>query len=502
MKKTDLKAAVLAVLIIILAAALTAACGSASLPAPENARIGAVNGMIGYNYASAAYPNARLQAFDSVPDMVEALAKGKIDYAVNAYTTLLSYQKNTNQIKLYGKALDDGGAYLAVAKDNEELYKKIDNLITQYKNDGTLDQIKADWIECRDYTVEEIPEVENGPELIIATCVNREPMEFYLDNKISGFDPELMRRMAYDLGMKPVFTDMAFSGMIAALQTGKADVIAANLAYTEERAKQVNFTQRYLDNPQYLAVRADTAAGETFFEKLNRQFYGTFVKESRWKMILGGLGVTVSVSFCAAIIGSLLGLGLCIQGRSSRKSVRIPKILLSEIVTGVPTLVILMILYYVIFAKIAVPAIIVSIICFSITFAVTVCGLLETGLSAVDKGELEAASALGYTKRQVFMEFALPQAVRQMLPMYQGSFVMMFKLTSIVGYIAVADLTKVSDILRSLTFDAFFPLITTAIIYFAASRLISVLIGKIRISVMPPFTEADRRARLKKIAAG
>jgi polar amino acid transport system substrate-binding protein len=106
-------------------------------------------------------------------------------------------------------------------------------------------------------------------------------------------------------------------------------------------------------------------------------------------------------------------------------------------------------------------------------FGAYVSEMIRTGILAVDKGQMEAALALGYTKPHAFMKIVLPQAARHFLPVYQGEFISMVKMTSVVGYIAIQDLTKASDIIRSRTFEAFFPLITTAVIYFIIAWLLT-----------------------------
>ena len=491
------KKTALLVLVFLILSLFSVGCASArTIPEASKSEIGTVLGTTGYEAAVAQYPDADVVTFEMVPDMVQSLILGKVDYIVTSYSTIYAYERNTGKVKLYGDPLNKDAAYFAVAKGNETLQKKIDSVISKYKTDGTLEEIKSHWFTDGDYTVPEIPEAENGPELRIATSSDREPMDFYINGTIQGFDAELIRRIAYELGMKPVFQDMKFSGTVAALASGKVDVIAANLAYTEERAQQALFTQAYMDNPQYLAVSVPTQ-GKSFGAAFSEMFYKTFVKEARWKMILSGIGITLLISFSAAAIGSLAGFGLSLQLRAKKKAVRFPVHLLTEIVTGVPVLVLLLILYYVVFGSVSIPAVAVSIICFSISFAVTVMNILNTGFAGVDPGQLEAATALGYTRRQVFLRFEFRQAARQMLPVYKSSFVTMFKLTSIVGYIAVADLTKAGDVIRSLTFDAFFPLIATAVIYFAASKGISLLIDRITVRLTPPRSEEARKARLE-----
>lgn len=99
------------------------------------------------------------------------------------------------------------------------------------------------------------------------------------------------------------------------------------------------------------------------------------------------------------------------------------------------------------------------------------------GIEAVDKGQMEAAFTLGFSKARTFWKITFPQAARHFLPVVKGEFITVIKTTSVVGYIAIQDLTKVSDIIRSRTMEAFFPLIATAVIYFLISNLLTMLLS-------------------------
>ncbi len=117
--------------------------------------------------------------------------------------------------------------------------------------------------------------------------------------------------------------------------------------------------------------------------------------------------------------------------------------------------------------------------------------MFRTSLESIDKGRKEAAIAGGFTRVQTFWYILLPQALRSILPVYKGEFISLLKMPSIVGYIAVQDLTKASDIIRSRTFDAFFPLFMVAIIYLALAWLMAWLLGRIEISVKPKRTRVQ-----------
>jgi len=149
----------------------------------------------------------------------------------------------------------------------------------------------------------------------------------------------------------------------------------------------------------------------------------------------------------------------------------------SKIVAGTPTLVILMILFYVVFGKADLSGVLVAIIGFILTFGSFVYGQLVLTVEGVDYGQTEAAYALGYSRNQTFFRIILPQAMKMFIPTYSGEIVGLIKATSVVGYIAVNDLTKMGDIIRGNTYEAFFPLIAVAVIYFIIIWIVTDLLG-------------------------
>ncbi len=111
--------------------------------------------------------------------------------------------------------------------------------------------------------------------------------------------------------------------------------------------------------------------------------------------------------------------------------------------------------------------------------------MLKLGVGAVDDGQREAALALGYSDVKAFFRIILPQAIPHFLPVYKGEVVALIKATAIVGYIAVQDLTKMGDIIRGRTYEAFFPLIVVAIIYFILGALMTFAVGRIEKMINP-----------------
>ncbi len=220
---------------------------------------------------------------------------------------------------------------------------------------------------------------------------------------------------------------------------------------------------------------------KSMWDNICDRFNNNLIKEKRWKLILDGLWNTVLISIMSILLGTTIGVGICAL-RMSKSTVcqAIAKAYIN-LIRGIPVLVLLMILFYIVFAQVGLDAVVVSIIAFALNFAAYVSEMFRSGLDGIDPGQRKAGIAMGFTNFQTFRYIILPQAVKRVLPVFKGESISLVKTTSIVGYIAVADLTKASDIIRSRTFDAFFPLIVITIIYFILAWLLGKaldLIGK------------------------
>ena len=211
-------------------------------------------------------------------------------------------------------------------------------------------------------------------------------------------------------------------------------------------------------------------------ESIVESFNNNLIVEDRYRMILDGLQVTLLITLCAAVLGTLLGGLVCWMRMSRRAWVRQVAKVYIDLMRGTPVLVLLMLMYYVVMAPIDATGIVVAIVTFAMNTAAYISEMLRTTIQGIDRGQTEAGLALGFTGRQTFFKIILPQVVRKVMPVYQGEIVSLLKGTSIVGYIAVSDMTRASDLIRSRTFDAFFPLIVTAIIYFLMAWLIGLLL--------------------------
>jgi len=234
----------------------------------------------------------------------------------------------------------------------------------------------------------------------------------------------------------------------------------------------------------------------SFFQKTADSVYSNIIQEKRYLLILDGLKKTVTISLWAVIFGTLLGGPICLLRMSDCKVLSLIARGYISILRGIPVVVLLMLIFYVVFASVDISPVFVAVIAFGLNFAAYVAEMYRAGIESVDRGQTEAGIAMGFTKARTFLYIVMPQAVRRILPVYKGELISLVKTTSVVGYIAIQDLTKASDIIRSRTFDAFFPLVMVAVLYILISWLLMLGIGYIEQCTDPKV----KRRQVKEVA--
>ncbi len=378
------------------------------------------------------------------------------------------------------------GNAFALSKENTDLTDQINQCIQSLSEDGTLQSLQIKWVTENNYTMEDVPiiEDEDAPVLKVAVSCTTEPFAFIYHNEPAGHDIELIERIAYMLGMRVEFQQMDFSATITSVVSGKSDV-AISITPTEERAQQVDFTEIYHNEKIVVVSLKDNVRNRSFIDTIKEYFKGTFITENRWKLFVSGIEVTVVISVFSYLLGTIIGALLCLMLMSKNKIITMIAKVYCKLSTGIPILVWLMILYYIVFKEFDISGIIVAIIAFGLQTGASLSGIFKTGIDSIDVGQKEAAEALGFNEMTIFKKIIFPQAALKIFDLYKGEFVSIVKTTSIVGYVAISDLTKVSDIVRSRTYQAFFPLIATAIIYFIITYLFVILLNQIQKKINP-----------------
>ncbi len=210
----------------------------------------------------------------------------------------------------------------------------------------------------------------------------------------------------------------------------------------------------------------------------------TFLKDDRWKYLTDGLSTTLIVTFFAVILGMVLGFLIAIVRATHDKNGKLgvlnffAKVYLT-VIRGTPVVVQLLILYFIIFATVNIDKTLVAILAFGLNSAAYVAEIVRSGIMSIDNGQFEAGASLGlnYSKTMIFI--ILPQAFKNILPALANECIVLLKETSVAGYIALVDLTKGGDIIRSQTYEAFLPLIAVAIIYLVMVMFLSAMVSRL-----------------------
>ncbi len=453
---------------------------------------------------------------------------------------------------------------------------------------------------------------DSAKKLVMVTTATFPPYEYVSGDKIDGIDPEIIIRISERLGYSVEIQDMSFDSVLAAVQSGKADIAASGITVTEERKKKVDFTTPYViaeqliivkndspiksaadlmkkrigvqhgttgdsyvtenigeperykeaptavaaliagkldavvidsepakvyvsrnpglkllekpltyeeyafavskDNPEllkkintelikmqqsgelesiikhYKEINSESSQNDaisdnkTLLERIKDSFQTNFAKNNRYMYLVKGFIVTLEVTFFAVILGIIIGFTVAVIRSCADQTGKLKiadmlcKIYLT-VIRGTPVVVQLMIIYFVIFSSVNVDKVLVAIVAFGINSGAYVAEIIRSGIMAVDKGQMEAGRSLGLSYIQSMKFIILPQAFKNVLPALGNEFIVLLKETSVSGYIALQDLTKGGDIIRSQTYDAFLPLIAVALIYLAVVIFLSYMLG-------------------------
>ena len=210
----------------------------------------------------------------------------------------------------------------------------------------------------------------------------------------------------------------------------------------------------------------------------------TFLKDDRWKYLTDGLSTTLLVTFFAVILGMVLGFLIAIVRATHDKNGKLgvlnffAKVYLT-VIRGTPVVVQLLILYFIIFATVNIDKTLVAIRAFGLNSAAYVAEIVRSGIMSIDNGQFEAGASLGLNYSKTMLFIILPQAFKNILPALANECIVLLKETSVAGYIALVDLTKGGDIIRSQTYEAFLPLIAVAIIYLVMVMFLSAMVSKL-----------------------
>lgn len=465
----------------------------------EGKRIAYITGSVYDQRVNAKVANTKSQYYPSLTDCVTAVENDKADAAVQvSYCCELLVNRRGGTVAMLPEYVDPVQEAFFFKYGNP-LKDDFNKVIAKFYEDGTIDKLSAKWVNS-DNANKTLPtqdwDAPNGT-LKFATVGVAEPFSYVGEGgQILGYDVDLALLIAKELGYHlDVFT-IPVDSIVASVQTGKAD-IGGTVTRTDERAKAVDFSEQVM--PAYISVvvkakeGSAAASSDGFAQKIMASFQKTFIEGNRWQLILAGLGATALISILSGLFGTILGFFTVLARYSKIKWLNRVVNAYSVLMGRIPLVVFLLVLYYVVFGSMDVPGELVAIIGFTLAFGAVAGSTMWSAVSGIDAIQEETGLALGYERNQVFWKIIFPHAARLFMPQLLGQFVSLVKDTSIVGFISVQDLTRAMDLIRASTMEAFFPLITLAVIYFFVCWLLALVLE--RATARMSYERAPRKVR-------
>ena len=230
----------------------------------------------------------------------------------------------------------------------------------------------------------------------------------------------------------------------------------------------------------WLGMKDQAMAGQlNFWQNIYKEIYQNVLYNDRWLNYLRGMGITLEVSFFAALVGLFLGLLVAMMRLSGVKPLQKIAGVYVGIIRGTPMLLQVLIINFGIFGSIAIDRVIIGVIACGLNSGAYVSEIIRSGILSVDKGQTEAGRSLGLSNWQTLRLVVFPQALKTALPALCNEFITLLKETSILAYIALTELTKAGDYIRSKTYSAFTPYIVSGILYLVMTGVLTKLLGKL-----------------------
>lgn len=426
-----------------------------------------------YEHKFAKRPEVNVFAASTQADALQALRQGLADVFVCDDIEIPQRTRKSLGVKVAFYGDDEFEVAYCVKKGNTELIEQFNKFLTSIPLQDIVDYWTKDGPEVPDSYAGH--QTANAKPLQCVVCTNLEPVCYVGEGgKWMGLTPDLFTRFANYSG-RPIEIKLQDLGSgVTAIQTGQADLLGGNIFVTEERKTFMDFTNPYyICHPAYVVVDHGSHSQIGLGDRIRMNL----IRENRWRLITDGFVETIKITVLSILIGTILGMGVCAALRSRRRWIRSAAGLYGSFIQGTPILVLLLIMFYVVFAGSGLSASLVAVITFALSFASSAGNIFNSSISTVPVGQTEAGLSLGLTPFRTFTGIVLPQALSKGLPLYAGDCVKLLQSTSIVGYIAIQDLTRASDLIRSRTFDALIPLLIITIIYFVLAWLIRKLLN-------------------------
>ncbi|MCL2063496.1 MAG: transporter substrate-binding domain-containing protein [Candidatus Cloacimonetes bacterium] len=362
-----------------------------------------------------------------------------------------------------------------------EIINNFNQFLQNIREDGTLVDIKKRWIRNPEGSRPILPDISESEEngiLRLATSGKTRPFSYFnINGELVGYGVEIAKRFAYSQRMGLEVIHLNLHEITAFVESGRADIGIDVFQSQHNFDGAILFSDPiYEDNAAVISLVKHKEAKPNQFSLFISWFKNgirtNFIVDNRWRLLLEGFQVTLMVAVLAQILGTILG--SIIAYLLSQKNIFLKWIgnIYYEFINRIPIVMLLLIAFYIMFSRTSLTNIQIAIIVFTMLSSMEVAKVLKKSFSMVNKGEIEAAKSLGFSSSRVFISIVYPQVLYYSISDYTKSFINLLKTTAILGYIAIMDLTRAVEIIRSRTFDPFFPLVFATLIYFILITLL------------------------------
>jgi polar amino acid transport system permease protein/polar amino acid transport system substrate-binding protein len=201
--------------------------------------------------------------------------------------------------------------------------------------------------------------------------------------------------------------------------------------------------------------------------------YENLIADGAYRYFLYGLGITLLITAAGLCIGTMAGAILCAMSRARFRLLRLFARVYFLLMSGTPVLLLLTLFYYVVLAPFGTDALVTAVIVFGLRSGALIGEIMRSALASVDRGQIQAARTLGFSAAGAFFHVTFPQALRFAKPLYRHSAISILQDTSVVGYIAVSDLTRIVNNMGSRTGNPFLAMAAGIALYLLLSWVVS-----------------------------
>lgn len=439
-------------------------------------------------YINQRIPNVIIKRANSVSDLILNVYQEKTDALATGKYGFNQYSRSIEGLAVLEESIGTTsfGVLFADTDKSNMIREKFNKYLETIKSNGVQKELITKWLEGynEENTIDFSGMNAKGETIELGVSSKEIPYSFYEDNQYKGYDVELMVRFCKEYGYNLKITEGDISGMIPELRAKSRDAAVAGYEINNLSEHDLYYSEPTVVDDVVLVVKNSNIKSigtGSIAESLDR----TFIEDNRYLEFISGILVTLQITFPSIILGTIIGFLMYFLKLTGNKAAKKIIGFLCLVTERIPSLVLLMIFYYVIFSAAISKAIIDAIATFSYLFSISIYNNICSQADSIPKGQDDAAYLLGFNKYESFIHIVFPQSIVGFLDCFKSDFVSLMLDTSIVSLIAISDLAGVGDRIRDMTLESFIPIISVSLIYFTISTIVIIIINNIQKHIDP-----------------